>query len=240
MARVVTLAELPGESAGPGVVRASVTGGQTRWMEADLLTLASGTQLGESVPAGSDAYLFVVRGAARLSAGGAERDLALQASAVIQEGTAFTLANAFDGETQVLRVLAPPKGAASHLEGFGGGVAVRPRGELPMVVVPEQKKRRHYIVGKEASKSQRGHAMIVDYERDTVTALHHHPDAESMFLLLEGAIRFTVDGQDVVVNPGDATVFRAGDIHALRCADGVTAASFLEFHIPAAFTTVKE
>lgn len=240
MARVVTLTELQGESVVPGVLRASVTGGQTQWMDADLLTLSPGATFEETAPEGSDCYLFVVSGAARLDVDGEASTLAQQTAAVIEENTRFSIANIFDGPTQVLRVLAPPKGVASALSGFTGGVAVRPRSELPLVVVPEQKKKRFYIVSKEASKSQRGHAMIVEYERDTVTPLHHHPDADSMFLLLEGAITFVVDGKDVVVKPGDATVFRAGDIHALRCAEGVTSAGFLEFHIPAAFTTVKE
>lgn len=240
MARVVTLTELQGQSVSPGVVRASVTGGQTQWMDADILTLAPGAAFEETAPAGSDCYLFVVSGAARLTIDGATHDLAHQSAAVIEENTRFSAANVFDGATRLLRVLAPPQGAASSLPGFTGGVAIRPRSDLPLVVVPEQKKKRFYIVSKEASKSQRGHAMIVEYERDTVTPLHHHPDADSMFLLLEGAISFVVDGKEVVVKPGDATVFRAGDIHALRCAEGITSAGFLEFHIPAAFTTVKE
>jgi len=128
----------------------------------------------------------------------------------------------------------------SALTGFSGGVAIAPRDTLPMVEVADQKKKRFYIVSKEAAKSQRGHAMIVAYEKDTVTVLHHHPDAESMFVLLEGSITFVVDGKEVVVSPGEATVFRAGDRHSLRCAKGITEAAFLEFHIPAAFTTVKE
>ncbi|TCT06171.1 cupin domain-containing protein [Aquabacter spiritensis] len=240
MARVVRLADLPGEEVAAGVAGASVTAGETRWMDAKVLRLAAGATLDVTVPAGSDGYLFVVRGAVRLTVNGTDHDLALQASAVIEEGTTVALANMFDGESELLQVLAPPQGVASGLAGFGGGLDVRPRDQLPLVVVPEQKKKRFYIVSKEASKSQRGHAMIVEYERDTVTALHHHPDAESMFLLLDGAITFVVDGKEVVVRPGDATVFRAGDVHSLRCAEGVTEASFLEFHIPAAFTTVKE
>lgn len=240
MARVVTLIELPGENVVPGVIRASVTAGETRWMDAEIVTLRTGATFADGAPAGSDCYLFVVGGAARLTAGGVSHELPLQASAVIAENTEFSVANAFDGDTLLLRVLAPPKGTASQLPGFAGGVAVRPRSELPVAVIPEQKKKRRYIVSKDASKSQRGHAMIVEYERDTVTALHHHPDAESMFVILEGEIQFVVDGREVVVKPGDATVFRIGDVHSLRCADGVTAAAFLEFHIPGAFTTVKE
>ncbi len=240
MARVVTLATLPQPAGVPGVARGSITGGETQWLEADLLSLAPGASVTDPVPAGSDAYFFVTKGGATISTGDAAVPLPLQATAVVEEGASVTLANASDGETLVLLVLAPPAGVASSLTGFSGGLSVAPRATLPMVEIPDQKKKRYYIVSKEAAKSQRGHAMIVGYEKDTVTVLHHHPDADSMFVLLEGSIQFVVDGKPVVVGPGEATVFRAGDRHSLRCADGVTEAAFLEFHIPAAFTTVKE
>jgi quercetin dioxygenase-like cupin family protein len=66
-----------------------------------------------------------------------------------------------------------------------------------------------------------------------------HPNAESLFVVLDGAIQFSVNGENVVVKPGQAAIFGASDRHGLRAADGVSAASFLEFHIPAAYTTVK-
>ena len=57
-------------------------------------------------------------------------------------------------------------------------------------------------------------------------------------MVLDGAIQFTVNGMPEVVKPGQAAIFGSNDRHSLRAADGVTAASFLEFHIPAGYTTV--
>ena len=52
------------------------------------------------------------------------------------------------------------------------------------------------------------------------------------------AARFTVNGQDVIVGRGQATYFPMGDRHGLRVAEG-DGVSFLEFHVPAGFTTVR-
>jgi quercetin dioxygenase-like cupin family protein len=81
--------------------------------------------------------------------------------------------------------------------------------------------------------------MIVEYEADTETVMHYHPNAESMFVVLTGDIRFVVDGAPTVLRRGQAAYFPMNNAHALRCAAGTTSASFLEFHIPGAFTTVK-
>src|SRR5262249_57757347 len=96
----------------------------------------------------------------------------------------------------------------------------------------KKKNPRRYFVSHEASESDRGHAMIVEYERDTETVMHYHPDAESLFVVLHGDIRFVIDGTPVVLARGQAAYFPMNDRHALRCADGTTSASFLEFHIP--------
>jgi mannose-6-phosphate isomerase-like protein (cupin superfamily) len=61
-----------------------------------------------------------------------------------------------------------------------------------------------------------------------------------MFVVLTGSIQFVVDGQPIVLERGQAVYFPMNNRHALRCADGTTSASFLEFHIPGAFTTIKE
>jgi quercetin dioxygenase-like cupin family protein len=82
--------------------------------------------------------------------------------------------------------------------------------------------------------------MIVIYAKDTATRLHHHPNAESMFVPLDGALQFTVNGEQVKVTPGQAAYFAMNDTHGLHVAPGHAGASFLEFHIPAAFTTVRE
>ena len=95
-----------------------------------------------------------------------------------------------------------------------------------------------YFVGKEAARSERAHAMVVVYEKNTVTGLHMHPNAESMFVFLSGKTRFTVNGQDVVVGRGQATYFPTSDRHGLRVAEG-DEVSFLEFHVPAGYTMVR-
>jgi mannose-6-phosphate isomerase-like protein (cupin superfamily) len=48
--------------------------------------------------------------------------------------------------------------------------------------------------------------MIVIYDKETVTGMHMHPNAESMFVLLDGAIQFTVNGELKVVKPGQAAI----------------------------------
>ncbi len=239
MALVVKFEDLQSEEAARGLRRATITNGETSWMSADLLSLDAGAALEESVPAGSDAYLFVRRGSATISADGASREMEEQATAVVAEGVRFELRAGQSGCEAVL-VVAPPEGAGSGLPGIAGGLTISRRGDLPKVEVPEQKKVRNYIVGKQSIPSERGHAMIVDYVSDTVTAMHHHPNADSMFVPLEGEFAFSVDGKDVVVGPGGAAVFKAGDRHSVRCAEGTNGGNFLEFHVPAAFTTVKE
>jgi quercetin dioxygenase-like cupin family protein len=139
----------------------------------------------------------------------------------------------------MVRVLAPPNGSRG-LAGFAGKLRVAERRTTPIVDIPAEKKRRIYFVGHGAAHSARGHAMIVVYAKDTVTGLHHHPNAESMFVPLDGALTFTVNGEQVGVAPGQAAYFAMNDKHGLRVADGHSGASFLEFHIPAAFTTVRE
>src|SRR5437870_3562686 len=122
--------------------------------------------------------------------------------------------------------------------GFSTGRPAAARATTGVHDIPAEKKRRIYFVGHGAAHSERAHAMIVEYVRDTVTGLHMHPNAESMFVLLSGRTRFTVNGEDVIVGRGQATVFPMGDRHGLRVAEG-DGVSFLEFHIPAGYTTVR-
>ncbi len=112
------------------------------------------------------------------------------------------------------------------------------RAGTPVHPVPAELKQRIYFAGRDAARTERGHAMIVVYEKNTVTGLHMHPNAESMFVFLSGRTRFTVNGEDVVVGRGQATYFPAGDRHGLRVAEG-DEVSFLEFHIPASYTTIR-
>jgi mannose-6-phosphate isomerase-like protein (cupin superfamily) len=157
--------------------------------------------------------------------------------ATLQEGLQFTLTNLGDVEAELISVLAPPAGHENNLPGFKGGIATAHRSTVPVVSIPEQKKRRLHFVDKTAAPSERGHAMIVLYEKETVTGMHMHPNAESMFVILTGKVRFTVNGEEVIIERGQATHFPMGDRHGLRGEAGDV--SFLEFHIPGTFTSVR-
>lgn len=162
-----------------------------------------------------------------------------QTFATVQEGVAFTVRNDGAAPAGLLKVIAPPEPAGRALAGFKGRLRVAERARSAVVPVPDEHKQRIYFVGHGAAESERGHAMIVVYDGLTNTALHHHPNADSLFLLLEGAVQFTVNGEPVVVRPGQIAYFPANDWHALQTAPGHAGASFLEFHIPAAYATVK-
>lgn len=238
MGKIVTFADLAYRETAKGVRRAGVTGGDMKEMAAEVIRLAPGAALTESVPAGSDRYLFTLTGGATVSGHGRTERMPEETFATLQEGTEFTVANPDGAEATLLSVLAPPPAAAKR-PGFAGGLAVAQRATTAVHDLPAEKKQRIYFVGHDAAHSERAHAMIVVYGPDTITALHMHPNAESMFVFLSGKTRFTVNGQDVVVERGQATYFPMGDRHGLRVAEG-DGVSFLEFHVPAGFVTVKD
>ncbi|HET9489088.1 MAG TPA: cupin domain-containing protein [Methylomirabilota bacterium] len=238
MGKVVTFADLSYRESSPGVRRAPITGAEMKEMAAEVIRLGPGASLTESVPAGADRYLFTLSAGVTVTGHGASHTMAEEAFATIQEGTRYTVGNPYGAEATLIGVLAPPPGSPAGRAGFAGGLTTAARATTPAHDVPAEKKRRIYFVGREAVRSERAHAMVVEYVRDTVTGLHMHPNAESMFVLLSGKTRFTVNGQDVVVGRGQATVFPMGDRHGLRVAEG-DGVSFLEFHIPAAYTTVR-
>ena len=238
MGKIVTFADLSYREAGPGVQRAAITGGEMKEMAAEVIRFAPGARLTESVPAGADLYLFTLTGSPTVSGRGVSRAMPEESFATVQEGTELTVTNPTGSEAALVGVLTPPPGSPAARPGFSGGVAVALRATTAVHDVPAEKKKRIYFVGEHAARSERAHAMIVEYVRDTVTGLHMHPNAESMFVLLSGRTRFTVNGEDVIVGRGQATVFPMGDRHGLRVADG-DGVSFLEFHIPAGYTTVR-
>jgi quercetin dioxygenase-like cupin family protein len=239
MGRVVTFARVPGDRISDGVAKAAITRGDTQEMAAELIRIEPGKRWDASAPGGSDCYLFMLAGDAALSAGEESRRFAAQTFATLQEETAFSVVNERSAPAEIVKVLAPPQPNGRKLVGFRDGINVAERRRMPVVDLPDERKKRIYFVGHHAAKSERGHAMIVVYERSTVTDLHHHPNAESMFVVLDGALEFTVNGEKVTVTPGQAAYFGINDPHGLRTAAGCSGASFLEFHIPAAFTTVK-
>ena len=237
MTRLVDFGALSYLEATPGVRRAAITGADAKHMAAEAVTLAPGASYGGKVPAGSDLYLYALNGAAEIASGGATHALAQDAFATLAEATAFTVANRSGSTVELVSVVAPPAGSGRTLAGHQGGISVVGRDAAPAVDIADQKKRRIFFVDPAAVKSQRAHAMIVEYQADTVTTMHQHPNADSMFVPLTGKVRFTFDGADHVVGRGRATVFPAGTVHGLRVEEGRV--SFLEFHIPSAYTTVR-
>jgi len=239
MGKIVNFASLPYKDVSSGVKTAPITGNEGKEMQADMFKLAPGAKLTDTVPQGSDRYFFVFRGEASIAGNGANHALPQETFATLQEGAQFTLTNTGKSDAEVISIFAPPPGGKkSDRKGFAGGITTAHRSNRPVVDIPDQKKRRIQFVDKTAAASDRAHAMIVLYVPETVTTLHMHPNAESMFVLLTGKVRFTVNGQDHIIERGQATHFPAGDKHGLRHAEGDV--SFLEFHIPGGFTTVRE
>lgn len=236
MGRLVDFASLAGRPIAPGVTCAAISDASATRLQAELLRLDPHASLSARVPAGSDRYLYLLRGSASLSANDTTYAIGQDTFATLQEGTDFVLANPGSAAIELVSVTAPPHGARIG-DGYAGGVCVTPRASAPVRDVPEQKKRRLYFVSESAAQSARAHAMIVEYQADTVTAMHAHPDADSLFVPLTGKVRFAFDGAEHVLGRGGATVFPAGDRHELRVAEGKV--SFLEFHVPAGYTTVR-
>jgi len=238
MGKIVTFADLSYRESMPGVRRAPITGREMKAVAAEVIRLEPGGRWTESVPAAADVYLFTLTGGVMIAAREASHAMLEESFATLQAGTDVNVMNPYLEEATLIGVLAPPPGHPGAGAGFTGGLAVAARALTPAHDVPEQKKRRIYFVGEEAARSERAHAMIVEYVQDTVTGLHMHPNADSMFVLLSGRTRFTVNGQDVTVGRGKAACFPMGDRHGLRVAEG-DGISFLEFHVPAGYTTVR-
>jgi len=232
MGTILNYDKAEGRPAGEGVNVAPLIAKESTEMQVALVRMGGGRYASE-VPAGSDQYLFVIEGHVRIDAAGQSTTMGPQTFAIVQEGLSFTLS---EGQAAVLSVVVPPAGTRRAASGFRGGLKVMPVRDLPIVDIPEEKKRRTYLASASTVGSERGHAMIVRYTGDTVTRRHHHPNAESMFVMLDRPVRFLVNGKEETLGAGQAVHFPMNDRHGLRSAEGEEL-SFLEFHIPGAFTT---
>jgi mannose-6-phosphate isomerase-like protein (cupin superfamily) len=232
MGKVIDFAAAEARAAGTGATVAPLLDG--REMQAAAIRLAPGARYEARVPAGSDQYLYVLSGRTRLVLDGGDMALAADSWAVVEEGKSFALQ---DGAAEILSVVVPPPGAGRASAGFRGGAKTMMVSDLPVVDLPEEKKRRTYLANKAlAAGSERGHAMIVRYTGETLTKKHHHPNAESLFVILSGKVKFLIDGKERVLGRGEAAFFPIDDRHGLRSADG-NPLHFLELHVPGAFAT---
>jgi mannose-6-phosphate isomerase-like protein (cupin superfamily) len=235
MGKAVTFASLAYEEIADGVKKAAITT-EPKEMLAEVLRLAPGRALTGDIAQGTDRYFYTLTGEVSVARDGRTQKAAADSFITLQEGAGFTVTNTGAGEAELLSVVAPPRGNGART-GFAGGITVAQRDAVPVVHVPEQRKRRLHFVDAAAAPSDRAHAMIVLYDTQTVTGLHMHPNAESMFVVLTGKVRFTVNGEPVVLERGQAVHFPAGDRHGLTREGGDV--SFLEFHIPGGYTTVR-
>jgi quercetin dioxygenase-like cupin family protein len=71
-----------------------------------------------------------------------------------------------------------------------------------------------------------------DAPKDSGPPPHNHPWDEAYYIL-EGAVRFTIDGRETVANPGDFLFVPAGTLHGFQGASEKTA-RMLFFDAPAA------
>lgn len=235
MGTIVNYEAAEGRPVANGVSLAALIDRQSTEMNASLLRLTPSARYAGEVPSGSDHYLFVIAGEVGVAAAGRTVTMGPETFAIVQEGTRFTLTGGATA-AKILSVVVPPPGAPRTASGFREGLKVMAVKDLPIVDLPEEKKRRTYLASPSTVGSERGHAMIVRYTGDTVTKKHHHPNAESMFVMLDGSVRFLVNGKEETLGAGQAVHFPMNDRHGLRSADGHEL-SFLEFHIPGAFVT---
>ena len=160
MGDVVTFANLPFRETGPGVQRAAVTGSAMKALSAEVIRLGPGARLIESVPRGSDRYLFTLTGGAAASARGQTQAMGEESFATVEEGVELVMSNPNRTEATLVSVLAPPSGSPASpasRAGFSAGLVVAARATTPVHDVPEEKKRRIYFVGQDAARSERAH-----------------------------------------------------------------------------------
>jgi quercetin dioxygenase-like cupin family protein len=235
MGKIINFAAVEAHSVSPGArVAPLLDRPDAVEMMAAAIRLAPDSRHEAKVPAGSDQYLYVLSGRTRLELDGTGTALAPDNWVILEEGKSFTLQG---GAAELLSIVVPPPGAGRAGVGFRGGFKAMAANELPVIDLPEEKKRRTYLANKAlAAGSERGHAMIVRYTGETLTKKHHHPNAESLFVILSGKVKFLVDGRERVLGRGEAAFFPTDDRHGLRSADG-NELHFLELHVPGAFNT---
>lgn len=242
MTTIVNIDEIldaSGEAA-PGVSRTLVARDGTT-MEASLLRVLPGATLPITVPDKSDAYWFVIAGTGTMAEnGGAALPAKPQVFAIAKQGSRVDIANTGSAPMKLLQLVSPPPGSGVELKGYEGPLKLVPAETVALAHEPENKKKRAYFVGPRAIPSGRAEGMIVHYEPLTVTRPHFHPDADSIFVILEGALEFTKGREVMTIRPGQAVFINQGHRHGTTVTPGHDGAAFLEFHVPATFQTIQD
>jgi hypothetical protein len=102
MGRVVTFAQVPTRAIADGISKAAITQGETREMAAELIRIDPARRWSSSAPQGCDCYLFVLEGAAAISAGDVRHPLPRQTFATVQEGVEFAIQSERQSPAQII------------------------------------------------------------------------------------------------------------------------------------------
>lgn len=241
MAELIDLAAAPAVAVAPGVERAVLVDGtrcRSTEFTAELFRMAGPVEARMETPSGSDQYLFVLAGVVRLATEALDVTLTPQTFVSVPEGQRFSLHAAVGVAVTVLSVVAPPPGARRTTQGSGRRMIVSHISHLPVLDEPANKKRRVYLATADTTGTKRAHGMVVFYEGETVTPVHRHPDAESLFVFLDDPALVLVNDREVRVDGGQAVFWGLGEDHGLRSATA-RGLSFLEFHIPGMYGVVR-
>lgn len=241
MASLIDLSSVPAVEVSSGVQRSALVDaarcGGTEFV-AERFRISPQAELRLDVPRGSDRYLFVLSGFARLRGDALDVSLAPLTFVSLAEGEQFGLAGSGSAEAQLLSVTAPPGGSGRTVQGSTKGTIVSDISRLPVFDEPASKKRRIYLATSDTTGTKRAHGMIVFYEGETVTPAHSHPDAESLFVFLDHPALVLVNDREVRVEGGQAVFWGLGEDHGLRSATAL-GLSFLEFHVPGTYGVVR-
>src|SRR4051812_4479214 len=104
MGKVVTFSSLPYKEVSAGVKSAPISGSEGKEMQADVVRLAPGARLTETVPKGSDRYFYTLTGDVSVSGNGTTHAVRQDSFATLQEGLEFTLTNTGKSEAELISV----------------------------------------------------------------------------------------------------------------------------------------
>lgn len=66
------------------------------------------------------------------------------------------------------------------------------------------------------SNTPRSSISIVGWEPGQTSPIHSHPDADEIYLIMEGEGLFNDGQKEVRLGPGEAVIFPAGEVHRVQ------------------------
>ncbi|HEY4202411.1 MAG TPA: cupin domain-containing protein [Devosiaceae bacterium] len=240
MTTIVNLEELIATTSDKDGVKRRVLADDGLTMQAELLALAPQALCTETVPGTADRYWFVLSGLGKIGDGAHAHALVSRTFAIAPQGATVSITNTGETPLVLVAIVSPLPGSGVEIEGYTGPLHTVRAADVTLADEPQNKKQRAHFVGRKAIRSGRADGMIVHYVSETVTNPHRHPDADSIFVVLEGALTFVNGREETELRPGQAAFINAGHRHGTRVPQGHAGAAFLEFHVPARFETIQD